>query len=53
MSKKHSKIEQVDGSDDKESDMESLRDILESTEVNMAKKDPTTPMPVLPPITMS
>ena len=28
MSKKHSKIEQVDGSNDKESDMESLRDTV-------------------------
>ena len=40
MSKKHSKIEQVDGSNDKESDMESLRDTVNN--------DSTTPMPEPP-----
>ena len=46
--KKHSIIEQVYGINDKESDMEPISDILESNEVNMAKKDSTTPTPVPP-----
>ena len=46
--KKHNIIEQVDGINDKESDMEPISDTLESNEVNMAKKDSTTPTPVPP-----
>ena len=50
---KHSIREQVDGINDKESDMEPISDTLESNEVNMAKKDSTTLTPVSPPIMMS
>ena len=47
--KKHSIIEQVDGINDKESDMKPISDTLEFNEVNMAKKDSTTSTPVPPP----